>query len=96
MRVFVCMFAERQHGDEMPERMFFRLSSSSSPAYTHCGVREFTAPEGTIIVPQWVRRPPDPSCEITAELILCCVFLGICAYLSLCVWKMADDAKSGD
>jgi ubiquitin fusion degradation protein 1 len=34
--------------------MFFRLVNPAAGKATHCGVLEFTAPEGCVYLPQWI------------------------------------------
>jgi len=45
-------------GSAVPVPMLFRLSLAgiSTPHYRHVGVKEFTAPEGTIYIPLWIMR----------------------------------------
>ena len=34
--------------------MLFRLENENTSRHTHCGVLEFTAPEGSVYLPYWV------------------------------------------
>jgi ubiquitin fusion degradation protein 1 len=38
----------------MPHPLIFRINSMRSKKIVYCGVLEFTAPEGAIIMPNWI------------------------------------------
>ena len=64
--VFLPSF-EGDHGevfasDSSP--MIFKISSEDGSKFTHCGVLEFTAPEGIVYVPNWVEIIPISSIDI--------------------------------
>eukprot|EP00698_Gefionella_okellyi_P019010 TRINITY_DN5772_c0_g1_i1.p1 TRINITY_DN5772_c0_g1~~TRINITY_DN5772_c0_g1_i1.p1 ORF type:complete len:593 (-),score=69.09 TRINITY_DN5772_c0_g1_i1:992-2770(-) len=53
----------------LPSRMFWRLQSEKGS--THCGVREFLAPDGVVIVPMWIMQNlgVDEGCNMTVSLV---------------------------
>lgn len=47
----------------------FELANEENGRATHCGVLEFSAPEGTIYLPLWVIRAPAPSSHPSPPLL---------------------------
>jgi hypothetical protein len=60
--------------------MLFKVQNRSNAKFTHCGVLEFSADEGMVYMPYWVRRSANPALSLAlhAGHFLCLTLLLMC------------------